>query len=73
MKQPPNNILTILFFSAFIAFSSAQVFIGNFDFNDNHQTHFTILEDGKIKYGKIIYKIILDILKIEIVKILVCF
>ena len=49
-----NNIFTILVFSLFSHFLSAQTFIGDFDFNDKNQTHLLILKNGEVKYGKII-------------------
>ncbi|MFK7772420.1 MAG: hypothetical protein AB8F94_09780 [Saprospiraceae bacterium] len=49
-----NNIFTILILSLFSHFLSAQIFIGNFDFNDDKQTHLLILKNGDVKYGKII-------------------
>lgn len=49
-----NIIFTILFISLFSHFLSAQTFIGDFDFMDNKQTHLLILNNGEVKYGKII-------------------
>ncbi|MFK8004845.1 MAG: hypothetical protein AB8H03_00680 [Saprospiraceae bacterium] len=49
-----NNTFTIFIFLLFTHFLSAQVFIGDFDFNDKNQTHLLILNNGEVKYGKII-------------------
>lgn len=49
-----NSIFTILLFCLFTHFSSAQIFIGDFDFKDKNQTHLLILKNGEVKYGKII-------------------
>ncbi len=54
MKTFYNKILTILFLVLLTPILSAQVFIGDFDFNDKNQTHLLILKNGKVKYGKII-------------------
>lgn len=49
-----NNIFTIFLFFLFANFLNAQVFIGEFDFNDKNQTHLLILNNGEVKFGKII-------------------
>ena len=54
MKTYYNKILTIFFFVLFTPILSAQVFIGDFDFNDKNQNHLLILKNGNLKYGKII-------------------
>lgn len=54
MKTFYNNILTILFLVLFTPILSAQVFIGDFNFNDKNQTHLLILKNEEVKYGKII-------------------
>ncbi len=50
-----NNIFTIFIFCLFTHFLNGQVFIGDFDFNDEDQTHLLILKDGEVKYGKILF------------------
>ncbi len=54
MKLFYNNIFTILLFSLSTQLLSAQVFIGDFNFKDENQTHLLILNNGTKKYGKII-------------------
>lgn len=49
-----NKTFTIFIICLFTHFLSAQVFIGEFDFNDKDQNHLLILNDGEVKYGKII-------------------
>lgn len=49
-----NNIFTIILFSLFIQISNAQIFIGDFNFEDKNQIHLLIFNNREVKYGKII-------------------